>query len=105
MRRPGGRDVWGQPLPGTEHTIAGCAFAPRATASVGLRTTEETYQSEQVITSNVLYAPVGADVGPEDVIVRADGSRWQVVGEPASWRSPLSGWRAGTEIPLQKVTG
>lgn len=101
-----GLDRWGQPLPGATRTVSGCAVAPRTGAAYGsIRTTEQDFQAATVTTSHVLYAPYDAGILPSDVILRADGSRWHVDGDPGSWRSPHSGWAPGLEIPITAVTG
>jgi hypothetical protein len=80
------------------HTVAGCGFAPRVS-------TENTDRAEQVTATAELYTPTGADIGPQDVIELADGSRWEVTGDPQRWVNPLTGWHPGGVVLLTKVTG
>lgn len=105
VQRPAGTDRYGQPLPGTSHTIPGCGWAPRAAATFGARSTEEHFQTAQVSTDRVLYPPYGADIGPQDEVIFGDGTRWQVEGDPSSWRSPLTGHAPGMEVTLRRVSG
>jgi hypothetical protein len=98
VRRPGGRDREGDPLPGTEHSIGGCAVYPRTSSE-----TEAT--GTTVITGRTLLAPYGADIAPEDRVVLPDGTVWAVEGQPGPWESPLTGWRPGTEVALVRAEG
>jgi hypothetical protein len=88
----------GDPLPYTTHTVAGCAFAPRAS-------TETVDRRDTVITGLTLFAPPDADIQPTDRIQRADGSLWEVDGEPGDWQTPWTGWHPGLEIAVKRVTG
>ncbi|GGM75535.1 hypothetical protein GCM10012275_52780 [Longimycelium tulufanense] len=108
VKRPAGTDAYGDPLPGgTEHTVSGCAIAPR--------TSEEQQDRRQtVIVGLALYGPYDADIEPTDTVVLPDdplvpvalqGTEWHVEGEPGQWRSPWTGWKAGVEIALRRVTG
>lgn len=104
VHRPGGVDRWGQRLPGTRHTISGCGFGP--SRGPGRASSEEvTEQANRVVTGLIMYAAHGADVGALDVVERADGTRWHVLGDPDRWSSPLTGWAAGVEVALERVTG
>lgn len=104
VNRRGGTDKWGQDLPGTQHTVGPCGFAPR-TATGSRNSTEDNAQRNTVITGLTMYAPWGADITSQDVIVRGDGSRWHVEGDVGEWLSPLTGWRAGIEVALVRVSG
>ena len=103
MHRPAGRDDFGNPLPGTRHTITGCVVAPRA----GTETNAGVQQ--QVITGLAAYLPFGADIRAADIVELTEGrwagTRWNVVGEVGDWSSPFTGWRAGAEVALERVTG
>lgn len=98
VERAGGTDQWGDPLPGTEFQRHGVAFAPRTSS-------EQNSQGNTVIVGLTMFDAYDADLRPTDVIRRADGRRYQVVGEPGPWRSPLTGWEAGVEVALERVTG
>lgn len=89
--RPGGRDAFGDPLPGTEHDIAGCLFAPRGSdESDGFANT--------VITGAQLFAPAAADIRATDQ-VRVRGVVYEVEGDVGDWG------RAGVQVALQRGTG
>lgn len=105
IERPGGTDKWGQKLPSTEHTSEGWGFAPTTGTGGQRSSTEDNYQHNTVIRVSTGYGPPDADVADQDVIRRADGTRWQVEGDPGRWRNPLTGWPAGTEVSLRRVTG
>lgn len=97
------RDDFGDPGPGVTHTIEGCALAPR-------QSSEPTEPGRaQVIVGLAAYLPHGADVRAADVVVPASGRwagvRWQVIGEPGDWENPITGWKAGTKVALERVTG
>ena len=98
--RRGGRDPRTQdPLPKTEHTIDGCAWAPRYA--------NETNQlGNTSIVGLSLFVPYGADIAAEDEVLLPDDPRaWQVDGEPGHWRSPFTDWRPGTEVALTRQRG
>jgi hypothetical protein len=98
VRRPGGTDQRGDPEPATTHTVTDCAFAPRAS-------TEAVDRRDTVVIGITLYAPPDADIQPTDQIVRADGTVWEVDGEPGDWLTPFTGWHPGLQIALKRVTG
>lgn len=59
---------------------------------------------ESIVTDYVLYRPAAADVLAGDrVIVR--GKSCEVVGEPAAWRHPMTGWDAGFVVRANLVEG
>jgi hypothetical protein len=51
-----------------------------------------------------LLLPYGADVAAMDRVTWR-GSVYEVVGEAYEWRSPLTGWQPGTEVPLRAFAG
>jgi hypothetical protein len=73
------------------------AFAP----AIGY---ESTGSRDTVITQPHVYLPAGTAVTSASVLV-IRGSRFEVDGTPADWRSPFSGWQPGIDVPLRKVTG
>lgn len=78
--------------------IEGCAFDPG-------NSTEPLQQGRNaVVTQPAVYAPFGVDVLAGDRLV-VRGRTWQVVGDPGDYRSPFSGWEAGTVIHLEAVSG
>lgn len=78
--------------------INGCAFAPGGS--------EEPLEQGRnaVVTSPTVYAPTGADVEARDRLV-IRGRTWDVDGDPADWRHPMTGWMPGVVIPLKEVAG
>ena len=98
VRRPGGTDQRGDPEPAVEHTVTGCAFAPRSS-------TEATDRRDTVVIGLTLYAPPDADIQATDKIVRANGTVWEVDGEPGDWQTPFTGWHPGLQIAVKRVTG
>lgn len=99
VHRRGERDDFGQVGPTTTHSIGSVAFAPR-------RTTEtNTATRNTVVYGLTAYMPFNANIRSSDVVERRDGSKWQVVGEPMRWRSPMTGWQPGCEVDLERATG
>jgi hypothetical protein len=80
------------------HDIAGCVLAPRYS-------TEATDNQNRVIVGFSLYGPFGADILADDRIRTPwDGNFYDVVGEAAGYQNPFTGWEAGVEAALQRVT-
>lgn len=103
VNRSGGRDRYGNPLPGTSHTIDDCALAPTGS-------TEMVNGQATVIDQDTVYADYGADVEPRDEIVVPAGQPispgvYQVDGSPARYRNPFTGDAAGCVIRLTRATG
>lgn len=87
------RDPFGDPLPGTATTrvVAGCLFAPGATA-------EMLTGAQQVEADGTVYLPAGTEVGPADQL-RVRGELFDVRGAPRRWGA------AGVEVVVTRVTG
>lgn len=91
VKRGGGFDRWGNPLPAVTHEIADCL--------IGEASSEELEQFSDVSSlDGVLYAPVAADVVNTDSL-----------DSPATAYSPARSWRVaghamftplGTKVPL-----
>lgn len=81
-----------------ELDIDGCAFNP-GTSSEPLEVARTA-----VITRPEVYAPAGADVLAGDRLVVRDVT-YDVVGNPADYRSPFTGWQPGLVISLEAVDG
>lgn len=104
------RDRHGDVVSFTEHTLPGCIVAPSSS-------TENLAAGEQVTGRWDLYVLTGTDVLASDRIRRpgdpapADNAPfrtrapWQVVGDPAPWRSPFSGWSPGVVVTVERVAG
>lgn len=80
-------------------SIAGCAVDPGGSSEA------PTVNREPVTTTPTLYAPFGADVLTGDRIVSATTGTWDVDGHGARWRSPFTGWEAGSVFPLRRTDG
>lgn len=86
---------WSSP---DELAILGCGFDP------GDSTEPLEAGRDAVLAKPTVYAPSGADVTALDrLIVR--GRTWQVDGDPADYRNPLTGWEPGLVIKLKAVSG
>jgi len=77
-------------------SIDGCSVQPRASVEDGAG-------RAQVISGVVLYAPAHTPIGASDV-VEHDGRRYEVVGDPGVWRSPI-GLFDHQQVALRRVTG
>lgn len=93
-----GRDSHGNPVWSTiEHPVEGCAVWPTGS-------TEQVQGQDQTSERLTVLAPYGTDVNAIDQ-VRVRGLVYEVEGLPSSWRSPLTGTRAGVEVRLERVRG
>lgn len=92
-----GEDVanWDTP---TEVDVPGVAVEPRPSQ-------EPTQDARNAVTSGfTLYMPVTADVtAASRVTVRGD--TYDVLGEPAAWRSPFTGWEPGLVVQVGRTEG
>lgn len=81
-----------------ELEIPGCGFNPGQSS--------EPVQDARnaVITQPEVYAPAGSDVLAGDRLV-VRGDTYDVEGNPADWKSPFSGWRAGMVVALKRTDG
>lgn len=87
-----GNDTWT-----TTTTAVVGAFAPVASV--------ELVQGQDVITTQpTVYLPAGTDVSALDA-VQIDGKQYEVDGDPHNWVNPYTGWHAGLEVRLRRVTG
>ncbi|WP_177240549.1 hypothetical protein [Nonomuraea wenchangensis] len=97
-RTQSGRDSHGNPVwTVAELPVEGCAVWPTGS-------TEETHGQDQTSERLTVLAPYGTEVRSTDQ-VRARGLVYEVQGLPSSWRSPLTGTRAGVEVRLERVRG
>lgn len=79
--------------------IVGAAFAPG-------QSSEDTDRKAQVSTTATLYVPPGSFAVTAQHRIRFPGGLvWKVAGTPGIWINPLTGWSAGGEIRLERVTG
>lgn len=79
--------------------LEGAAIAPSSSTERA-----STFNRQTVITSMSIYGPAGMDVLPGDRI-KARTKLWEVTGEKADWRNPLTGWEPGVELPVERMTG
>lgn len=91
-------DRYGDRSEVSSHQLSGCALAAQ-------RSSEDTARAGTVATEQLLYGPYGADLTAQDVVVLPDGTEWEVDGSPESWRSPFTGWEAGVQVRVRRVTG
>lgn len=75
------------------HTISDCIEYP----------TGSTEQDMAVTDSRTLLVPSGSDIVPTDRI-RLNGLLYQVEGLPMDWEDPLTGWRPGMQVRLERVS-
>ena len=102
------RDPYGDPLPGgVSATVDGCAVTPRLATRDLIAVREITNYRDTVIIGLTAHMPVGTEITAYDVVVRSDGTRWQVVGEPATWYNPhiINGRNGCVEVSLERVVG
>lgn len=94
------QDDYGDPIVGDDGpgvVVDGCAVWPRAS-------TENTNGQDLVVTGLTVLAPPGTAITATDQ-VSIRGDRYNVVGDVAAYRSPLTGTDAGVEVQLERVTG
>lgn len=77
-------------------TVTG-AFAPGGSV-------EQIQGRDMVITQPTVYLPAGTDLGAVDA-VEIGALQYEVDGDPHNWVNPWTGWRAGLEVRLRRVTG
>lgn len=91
--------AWDDPdNPPYELEIAGCAFNP------GVSSEPLDLARNAVITRPEVYAPAGSDVLAGDRLVVRELT-YDVVGDPADFRSPFTGWAPGLVVRLERVDG
>ncbi|MGL5828192.1 MAG: hypothetical protein ACRC0L_01325 [Angustibacter sp.] len=82
-----------------ETPIPGAAVAPGPVAEPLTVGQEARHQADVT-----LYFPEPVDLAASDR-VRVRGADHEVIGAPALWSSPLSGWRPGLVVELRRVAG
>jgi hypothetical protein len=99
VTRSGGTDRYGNPLPGTTHSLHGCAVAPAGS-------TESADQAATVEWDQDLICDHDADLIAQDVVVLpGDPTEYQVFGRPRPFTNPFTGWKAGKVARLKGVQG
>lgn len=66
---------------------------------------ESTSGSDQVVSQPQVLLPYDTAVDSNSVIVRSNGRRYEVDGEPNYWRDPFDGTEFGVAVPLKIATG
>lgn len=82
----------------TSVTVEGVGVEPRPSG-------EPAQDARNAVTSGfTLYFPAGAAVTSADrVTVR--GETYDVLGEPAVWRNPFTGWAPGVVVQCERTEG
>jgi hypothetical protein len=84
--------------PESEVDIPGCGVEPRPSD-------EPTQDARNAVTSGfTLYLPPGTEITPQQR-VQVRGGTYAVLGEPAVWRSPFTGWEPGVVVQVERTTG
>jgi hypothetical protein len=66
---------------------------------------EPVQDARNAVTSGfTLYMPTGTTITATNR-VRVRGAVYDVLGEPAEWRSPFTGWAPGVVVQVEKVEG
>lgn len=98
VERPGSTDQYGNPKPGTTHTVGPCGIAPAGS-------TEQNYLQDLAEWDLDLIAPHDADISEADIVtLPGETTRYQVDGRPKRFRSPFTGWEAGAIARLKGVS-
>lgn len=100
------RDIKGVRTEVSTHTVSGVGVAPAGGSSGwGVASDENNVRGETVVIGEALYGPYDMDVQARDVVELPTGELYEVDGNPARWRSPLSGWAPGTVVNVRRVEG
>jgi hypothetical protein len=99
-RSPGGHDDNGDPIPSTEArtTMTDWAVAPRESENIDQR------GRAGVIVGLTLLTPYDADLERTDLL-EVDADLYEIEGDVGAYKSPLSGWEAGTSTALRRAQG
>jgi len=83
---------------GSEVEVAGVGVEPRPSG-------EPTQDARNAVVSGfTLYMPITTLIGPENR-VRVRGEVYDVLGQPAVWRSPFTGWEPGVVVQCERTAG
>ena len=99
-RSPGTADSYGNTtmVDQTPVTLEGVGWDPGTS-------TEAVNGQDTVVQTPRFLLPAGTAVDPLDAIVRANGNRYEVTGEPGDYVSPFTGWAPGVVVNVRRVTG
>ncbi len=96
--RPGGTDIYGNPIDGVEVSTADVIVAPRADS-------EATSPGRSaVIVGYTIYLPPGSDLRPTDRVI-IDDVAYEVDGQVGHWVNPFTGIDRGYQAALRRVDG
>lgn len=103
VKRSGGTDRFGSPLPGSIHDSPGWAAAPAGSVEV-------VNGQQTVTTQDTLYGPYDADVKAADSVTVPAGQPieagdYKVAGQPQRWKNPWTGRKGGCVLRLTRTTG
>ena len=97
----GTQDRWGDTTRGTPFDVPGCAVWP-------IQSNEPDSTAGRTATATTLgvLGPWGTTI-PATAQVEVPGytGRWQVAGDQGTWTHPMTGWKPGTELRLERVKG
>lgn len=83
---------------GSEVDVPGVGVEPRPSD-------EPTQDARNAVVSGfTLYLPPGTEIGPQNR-VQVRGGTYSVLGEPAVWRSPFTGWEPGVVVQCERTEG
>lgn len=91
------RETLGDWAAAHELTIRDCHVDPVSSREA------PTVDRDKLTTLRTLRAPHGADIRAEDRVRLADGTVWNVIGDPSAWRNPFTGWAPHMEISLERI--
>lgn len=114
------RDAWDDVTYTDSHQIRGCLVyrtssvedsggaGSRDAGGLGERVTDSVTvlappRSDVRYTDRVLIHPAGVDVVPADDTTTRSANTYQVSGRPDDWANPVTGWRPGMEIKLERT--
>lgn len=100
--RSQGRDKFGDVSLDLHHEIHGVGIDWSSTDTTN---SGEVENRAAVVSNVVMYCPVGTDILASDRVELPDGDTYRVVGKPAPWKNPMTGWSAGVVVKLQRIEG
>ena len=93
-----GNTVESWDTPTTVATVPGVGVEPRPVS--------ETFNDDRnaVTSGYTLYLPAGVAVTAQHR-VEVRGEVWPVLGDPAEWRNPFTGWQPGMVVQVGRTDG
>lgn len=98
-RTANGTDDYGNVTYTTTSTaVAGCGVYPRNLGDI-------TESGRDGITIGLtVHLPPGTDIRGTDSVT-VGGANYRIIGDPGVWHHPMSGWRPGITVDLERVEG